>query len=75
VETLKGMKVKFLKGEEKFYSPDRTKGESTMGHININHQVLEEAIHNTFISANSLFIDEEKGNDIGAYILTVHTQA
>jgi len=36
-ELLKETKVKIIKGEEKVSSPDRTKGESTMGHININH--------------------------------------
>jgi hypothetical protein len=29
-------------------------------HVNITHQVLEEGIDNTFILANSLFLDEEK---------------
>jgi hypothetical protein len=59
-EPLKETKVKVIKGEEKVSSPDRTKVESTVGHININHQVLEEGIDNTFILENSLFIDEEK---------------
>jgi hypothetical protein len=55
------MKVKVIKGEEKVSPPDRTKGKSIVGHVNIKHQVLEEGIGNTFIFENSCFIDEEKG--------------
>jgi len=60
-EPLKEMKVKVIKGEEKVSPPDRTKGKSIVGHVNIKHQVLEEGIGNTFIFENSCFIDEEKG--------------
>jgi ribonuclease HI len=31
-----------------------------VGHVNVNHWVLEEGIDNTFILENSLFIDEER---------------
>jgi len=39
---------------------DSTKTENTVGHVNINHQVLEEGIDNMFILVNSPFVDEQR---------------
>jgi hypothetical protein len=60
VEPLDEMRVKIDKGNEQVSLQDMTKAESTVAHINVNHQVLEEGIDNTFILANSPFIDEER---------------
>jgi hypothetical protein len=58
-EPHKEREVDIIKGEEKVFSPSKTKSEGVVDHVNITHQVLEEGIDNTFILENSLFLDEE----------------
>jgi len=60
-EPCKEKKTTAINNEEKTIFPNKTKKENFFkDHISMPHQVLDEGIDNTFIFANSLFLDEEK---------------
>jgi ribonuclease HI len=59
-EPLDKTRCEINKVKEQVSLQDSTKTENTVGHDNVNHQVLEEGIDNMFIVVDSPFIDEER---------------
>jgi hypothetical protein len=68
-ELHKEIEIGIIKSEENSLSPNKTKKEYFVNHINITHQGLEEGINNTFILENSIFLYEEKkeGSCVGRF--------
>jgi hypothetical protein len=58
-------KIGIIKSEEKTLSPDKTKKEDFVNHVNITHQVMDEGINNTSFSNNPFSLTKKRRKDLG----------